>query len=119
MADATTPKLSVLRKGEQRRNATGILPIEGENYGAAVSLFLVDIAPGSGPGRHRHPYAETWIVRGGRARIVVDGRETVAEPGDIVVIEPGETHEFKSIGDERLDIVCIHPSPRFVTEWLE
>ena len=110
---------SVLRAGEQERSAGGTLSFEGEAHGAGVSFFLVDNEPGAGPSLHRHPYSETWIVRSGTARITADGTEMMAEAGDIVVVGPGTRHKFVNAGTERLDIICIHDSPVFVTDWVE
>ena len=59
---------SVLRANEQQRAANRTLRFEGEDHGSGVSMFLVDNEPGEGPGLHRHPYSETWIVRSGRVR---------------------------------------------------
>ena len=48
----------------------------------------------------------------------VDGEEVVAGAGDIVVVGLETPHRFTAIGDERLDMVCIHASDRFIIEWL-
>jgi mannose-6-phosphate isomerase-like protein (cupin superfamily) len=50
--------------------------------------------------------------------MTVDGREVIARTGDIAVIGPGTPHRFVAIGDERLDMVCIHATSRFMIEWL-
>lgn len=68
---------------------------------------------------HRHPYSETWIVRAGKALFTADGEEIQAGPGDILVVSPQTPHKFKNVGSERLDIVCIHASPRIIQEDLE
>jgi mannose-6-phosphate isomerase-like protein (cupin superfamily) len=111
--------MHILRRADQQRQPNRTLPFEGEKYGANVSLFLVDNEPGDGPPLHRHPYPETWIVRGGKARMNVDGEEVVAEAGDILVVGPDTPHKFTNIGEGRLDIICIHASNRFIQENLE
>jgi mannose-6-phosphate isomerase-like protein (cupin superfamily) len=50
--------------------------------------------------------------------MVVDGKEDVAGVADIVVIGPATPHRFTAIGDERLDMVCVHASDRFIIETL-
>jgi mannose-6-phosphate isomerase-like protein (cupin superfamily) len=92
---------------------------EGEPYGSGVSFFLVNNEPGAGPDLHRHPYSETWIVRAGRVRFTVDGEEIEGVPGDIAVVGPQTPHKFKNIGEERLELVCIHASPNMIQEELE
>lgn len=110
---------SVIRAGELPPSPGGTVTFEGEPYGSGVSFFLVNHEPGAGPGLHRHPYSETWIVRSGKARFTADGESIEAGPGDIVVVSSETPHKFKNVGAERLDMVCIHASPRMIQEDLE
>jgi mannose-6-phosphate isomerase-like protein (cupin superfamily) len=110
---------TIIRDGEIERSPRGTLTFEGEPYGSQVSFFLVYNAPGEGPDLHTHPYSETWIVRSGRARFTADGDDIDAGPGDIVVVGPETPHKFKNAGDERLDVICIHASPRMIQTDLE
>jgi mannose-6-phosphate isomerase-like protein (cupin superfamily) len=110
---------TVIRSGDLDPSPGGTVAFEGYHYGSGVSFFLVNNQPGAGPDLHKHPYSETWIVRSGKARITADGIDIVAGPGDIVVVSAETPHKFKNIGTERLDIICIHTSPRFIQEDLE
>lgn len=92
---------------------------EGEAHGSQVSFFLVDTPPGAGPVLHKHPYTETWVVRSGTVRITADGVDTVAHAGDIAVVPPETPHKFVNVGDDQLEMVCIHASPRILQENLE
>ena len=104
----------ILKRCDQRKGSIAAVEFEGEPYGAGVSFFLGNLQPGKGPGLHQHPYPETCIVLSGQASMVVDGKKVVAEAGDIVVIGPETPHRFTAIGNERLDMVCVHASDRFV-----
>ena len=42
-----------------------------------------------------------------------------AVSGDIVIVPPDTPHKFTNDGPGQSVMVCIHASPRFVTEWLE
>jgi mannose-6-phosphate isomerase-like protein (cupin superfamily) len=106
----------VIRAGEQQRSPGGTVTFEGEPHGSGVSFFLVNNEPGEGPDLHRHPYSETCS---GRARITADGEDIEAGPGDIAVVGPETPHKFKNMGPGRLDIICIHSSPRLIQEALE
>jgi mannose-6-phosphate isomerase-like protein (cupin superfamily) len=106
----------ILHRRDQRKGAIAAVEFEGQPYGAGVSFFVGNLSPGKGPGLHQHPYAETCIVLSGQAAMVVNGDEVMAGAGDIVVINAGTPHRFTAIGDERLDMVCIHDSHRFVIE---
>jgi len=110
---------SVIRPGDLQPSPGGTITFEGEPHGSGVSFFLVNGEPGAGPDLHRHPYSETWIVRGGRGRFTADGDEVEAGPGDILVVGPETPHKFKSVGPGRLDVICIHASPRMIQEDLE
>ena len=109
----------ILPRRDQKKGAVATVEFEGEPYGAGISFFVGNLAPGKGPGLHRHPYSETCIVFSGQAGMVVDGKEVVAGSGDIVVIAPGTPHRFAAIGDARLDMVCVHASDHFMIEWLD
>jgi mannose-6-phosphate isomerase-like protein (cupin superfamily) len=109
----------VIRAGEIEVSARGTVTFEGEPYGSEVSFFLVDNQPGEGPDLHKHPYSETWILRSGRALFTADGEEIEAGPGDIVVVGPETPHKFKNVGMEKLNVTCIHASPRMIQEDLE
>jgi mannose-6-phosphate isomerase-like protein (cupin superfamily) len=92
---------------------------EGKDHSSGVSFFLVDNDPGQGPGLHRHPYTETWVVRAGSATIFADGETIEAVAGDILTVTAGTAHKFANSGSGRLEMVCIHASPRMVQEDLE
>ena len=106
----------IVHPDDQRKGRIAAVEFVGGPYGSEVSFFLGDLQPGKGPGLHKHPYSETCIVRFGQAAMTVDGEEVVADAGDIVVIAPETPHRF--VADERLDMVCIHASDRFIIEWL-
>ena len=110
---------TIIRAGEIAPSPGGTVTFEGQPYGSGVSFFLVNSKPGAGPDLHTHPYSETFIVRSSRAQFVVDDQVIEAGPGDIVIVEPDAPHKFKNIGNERLDIICIHAAPKMATEWLE
>jgi mannose-6-phosphate isomerase-like protein (cupin superfamily) len=109
----------VITSGELKPSPGGTITFEGEPYGSGVSFFLVNNEPGTGPDLHKHPYSETWIVRGGKARITTDSQDIEIGPGDMMVVGAGTPHKFKNIGTGRLEIICIHASPRIIQEELE
>lgn len=89
----------------------------GAEHGAAVSYFFVDNEPGQGPDIHRHPYAETWVVLEGEARLTIAGKVSHAVAGDTATAPAREWHGFKNCGETRLRILCIHASDRIIQEW--
>ena len=43
-----------------------------------------------------------------------DGKVIEAGPGDILVVGPETPHKFEKVGTGRLDVACIHASPRMI-----
>jgi quercetin dioxygenase-like cupin family protein len=101
------------------------LPDSGNSYrfdGAAhdspVSFFLLHTQPGEGPGLHRHPYAETFIVQEGQATFTVGAETIEARAGDVVVAPADVPHAFVNSGPAVLRSVNIHPVSEMETVWL-
>ena len=91
----------------------------GDELGAGVSIILVDTPPGRGPSLHRHQYEEVFVLREGEVTFTIGDEERVARAGDIVVAPPDTPHAFVNTGGTPLEMVAIHVSPRFATEWLD
>ena len=91
----------------------------GHAHGSSVSFFITRNRPGTGPGPHRHPYEETFIVQEGSVRFTVEGEQIEAGPGTIVVVPANTTHQFANAGEGILRQINIHPVARMQTEWLE
>jgi mannose-6-phosphate isomerase-like protein (cupin superfamily) len=92
--------------------------MEGHEYGAGVSFFLVDYPPGRGNDLHRHPYAEVFVVEAGEALFTVDDDSVPAAAGDVVVVPAGTAHRFEAGGLGHLRMTCIHASGSMESEWL-
>lgn len=95
-----------------------------ENYeelpgGAGVSIILESTRQaGVGPRLHRHPYAETFLIRQGSATFTVGTEQIEAHAGQVLVVPASTPHTFRT-GPDGYEAVHIHAGPRFVTEWLE
>jgi len=92
---------------------------EGTEHGAPVSFFLLRSRPGAGPGLHRHPYVETFVVEEGEATFTVGEQTIVVRGGEIVVAPADVPHSFVNSGSGVLRSVNIHPVPVMQTEWLD
>ena len=79
-----------------------------------VSSFITEYDRGHGPDLHFHPYPELVIVQSGIARFTA-GEEQIEVPQGNVVVVPAETaHGFKSVSDDKLRVVSVHPSPTVI-----
>jgi mannose-6-phosphate isomerase-like protein (cupin superfamily) len=103
----------MIHKGDTIRNpVTGeqvtFLETGADTQGKAV-VIDTSVAPGGFvAATHLHPLqSERFEVIAGRAEFRVGDQKLTAEPGDVVLVEPGTPHRFQNTGDEEL---------RFVTE---
>lgn len=106
--------VTILSHRQSKPGESRTIRFEGREAGGPVSLFLVDAAPGQGSSLHMHPYAETWFVRRGEAEFIVGDETARASSGDIVVAPAEVPHRWTNIGNDRLELVCIHPSDTII-----
>ena len=87
--------------------------------GANISIIVqATTKPGVGPRLHRHPYAETFVIRRGSATFTVGTEVFEGHAGQILVVPAQTPHKFTT-GPNGYEAVHIHANVRFVTEWLE
>lgn len=106
-------------KADELPGGENAVRFDGHAHGAGVSFFITRNSPGTGPGLHKHPYEETFIILEGRGRYTVGLDEVEAGEGEIIVVPPETPHKFVNIGEGRLRSVNIHPRERMETEWLD
>lgn len=72
--------------------AAGMVP-------AITQLATTSIAPRTATHRHSHrDMAEVFVVLDGKARAQIGDRDLSLDPGDCLVVEPGEMHMLVNIG---------------------
>jgi len=111
--------ISILPAADRPAGAGRTIRFEGGAHGTPISFFSVDAGDGQGPPLHTHPYAETWIVKRGRALVVAGDATFEVGRDDIGVVPANTPHKFTAIGPERLEMVCIHAAGTMVQENLE
>ena len=90
---------------------------EGKEHGSSVSFFIGTFDAGTGPGLHRHPYDETFIVETGGATFTVGDDTFELRAGQIAVVPANTPHKF--VSGEGFRLISIAPSVRMVQEDLE
>jgi mannose-6-phosphate isomerase-like protein (cupin superfamily) len=101
----------VTREGGELRLLTGA------DYGLAISVLYAEIAPRSGPRRHRHPNAEVFVLHEGEGRYEIEGRFLEARSGDMVIVPPDAWHSFVNTGSVTLRQTAIHQNPRLIRDF--
>lgn len=93
---------------------------QGAARGSGISVIANRIETvGVGAKPHKHPYAETFVVRSGRVRFSIGGETIVCGPGQIVVVPAGVVHAFENHGPGTLDMIDIHENGVFDTVWVD
>ena len=103
---------AAIRLGLPGRTA---LEIVSANTGAqAVTLRLAEIPPQDSAvaprGPHHHRDCEECIfVLSGTGRTFADSGEYALNPGDTILIPPGENHVTRNTGTTPLRLLCFYP----------
>jgi quercetin dioxygenase-like cupin family protein len=90
---------------------------EGREHGSSVSFFVGTFDAGTGPGLHRHPYDETFIVEAGSATFTVGDETFELAAGQIAVVPANTPHKF--VSGEGFRLISISPSDRMEQENLD
>ncbi len=70
---------------------------------------LFEVETGGCSPRHTHDYEHEVYVLDGRGTVFsVDGEKEIG-PGSVVLVQPGEEHQFKNVGDGTLRFLCMVP----------
>lgn len=93
---------------------------QGASRGSAISVIANQIErPGAGAKAHKHPYAETFVVRKGNVRFAIGDETIVCGAGQIVVVPAGVVHAFCNAGPGVLEMIDIHENGVFQTTWID
>jgi quercetin dioxygenase-like cupin family protein len=110
----------MIHKGDRLENpATGEILIfhetSRETGGDHVLVETIVRPDGFVAAAHMHPYqTERFEVLEGRVGLFVGGEEVVAEPGDVVTVEPGTAHRFWNAGEGEARFLCkVSPALEF------
>jgi quercetin dioxygenase-like cupin family protein len=110
----------MIRKGDRLENSvTGEILIfhrtSRETGGEAVLVETIVRPDGFVAAAHLHPnQAERFEVLEGRLGLRVGDQELLAEPGDVVTVEPGTPHRFWNAGETEARFLCeVSPALEF------
>lgn len=87
--------------------------VAGTGRSQAATMTL-DPGRSTGGPENRHPDSDQWLyVVSGRGRATVDGEAIEIGPGDLLLIEAGETHEIAAGEDEPLETINVYAPPAY------
>jgi len=87
-------------------------PMIAENTAAPnFHLRVFDVGPGGHTPLHRHPWEHEIYVVSGSGKIVLESGDVDLSPGDALLVEPNELHQFVNDRDSLLKLVCVIPKP--------
>ena len=91
----------------------------GRDIAAGTSLIFVDLdRDGDGPALHQHPYSETFIILSGQAEFTIGDEVVIGVAGQVLIVPAVTPHRFAKTGVGRLQMIDVHASDHFITEWL-
>jgi quercetin dioxygenase-like cupin family protein len=110
----------MIRKGDKLENpVTGEILIfhntSRETGGESVLVETIVRPDGFVAAAHVHPHqTERFEVLEGRLGLRVGDEELLAEPGDVLTVEPGTPHRFWNAGDGEARFLCeVRPALEF------
>ena len=62
---------------------------------------------------HAHDRVEIYYFISGSCRYSVEGNEYILKPGDVMLMQPSETHHLKVMGDMPYERMVIHFFPNY------
>jgi mannose-6-phosphate isomerase-like protein (cupin superfamily) len=83
---------------------------EGSNY----KVKRIEVLPGKRLSYQKHAHrSEHWMAVAGRARVTLDGAETILSEGQTVDIAAGVAHRIENVGENALVFIEIQTGSYF------
>ncbi len=83
----------------------------GKTDGAPnFSVRVFTLKPGGYTPHHAHDAEHLNYILQGRGQIMSDEGPKEIGPGDFILVKPQEQHQYRNVGDEPLEFMCIVPS---------
>lgn len=82
----------------------------GESDGSpTAAMRLFEIEPGGNTPWHAHDWEHVIYGVAGRGALRTENGEAEFGPGDALLVDPGEEHNFVNVGDGPLRFICVVP----------
>lgn len=85
--------------------------------GSRSQLVVMCIQPGEDIGEETHAHVEQILFNlSGTGKVVLNGVESEFKEGDVVVVQPGTTHNFINTGSDKLKIYTIYAPANHIAD---
>jgi quercetin dioxygenase-like cupin family protein len=83
--------------------------IDGTTTGESLTMFEMDVPPGSGmPVPHHHVgFDEVVYAKAGKLQMTVDGQVFTLSPSQSLLVKRGEIHAFSNPFDDTAKVLCV------------
>ena len=94
----------------------GFRVVLGDDRSQAAQMTLAAGTNEGGPD-NRHRGADQWLfVVSGQELAIVEGKRVQLRAGSLLLIERGETHEFRNTGKELLKTLSVYVPPAYTED---
>ncbi len=94
-------------EGAEKVSMAGLMTGKDGSPTAAMRLFELEV--GGHTPWHTHDWEHVIYVLEGVGILKTEGLSTEFRPGDSLLVDPNEQHNFANIGEGRLRFLCIVP----------
>jgi len=95
--------------GDGIKNIKKTRVISEDNGWSGHCLRVFKIAPDGYTPRHEHDWEHVIHVISGKGQLEIDGEFFQLSAKDFVFVPPNTTHQFKNLGSEDFEFICIVP----------
>ncbi|MCX6013731.1 MAG: cupin domain-containing protein, partial [Chloroflexi bacterium] len=88
------------------------VPISKENGTPNFSFRVFTIEPGGHTPLHNHPFEHLNYIIEGKGTVISGGKEHELKKGDFVLIQPGETHQYRNTSGSKDSFIMICAVPK-------
>ena len=72
-------------------------------------MLAIELAPGGNTPEHHHEWEEEIFVKSGEGKIKLKDDEKHLRAGDVLLLDPDESHQFINTRSEPMEFICVIP----------
>lgn len=89
--------------------AEGFFTVVAGTDRSDAATMIIEPGQSTGGPSNRHSDSDQWLyVKTGAGRVILEGESYDVGSGDLLLIEAGESHEIKNVGEGDLETVSIY-----------